>query len=386
MVTRSTRAPDSVILTPGATLSDALVSLTASGAGVALLCDTDGQLLALFTDGDLRRMVLSGLALKTPLDVPADKLPYTGQVGWTRAEALSAMDKLRIDHLPLVDERGLLTGLYLRKDLADRIWLSSPHIGDDEMQFVNEAFETNWVAPLGPNVDGFEPELGVLVQKPHAAALSSGTAAIHLALILLGVGRGDRVACSSLTFAASANPIFYQGAEPVFVDSEVASWNMSPDALERTLRDCQREGGLPKAVIIVDLYGQSADYDRLLPICEKYGVPVVEDAAESLGAYYKGKPCASFGAMGILSFNGNKIITTSGGGMLVAEDEDLIRHARKLATQAREDMPWYEHEEIGYNYRMSNVLAGIGRGQLRMLDQRVAARRAVFERYRAAMS
>ena len=378
--------PAGILLSPHATLGDALSSLTATGKGVALLPREDGALWRLYTDGDLRRLTLKGHAIGEPLADAEHRLPQVAPAGTGRAEALAMMDHDRIDQLPVVDEAQRPIGLYLRRDLAERIWLSSPHMGEDELQFVNEAFATNWVAPLGPNVDAFERELGAAVQQPHAAALSSGTAAIHLALILLGVGRGDRVVCSSLTFAASANPIVYQGAEPVFVDAEASSWNMCPQALERALERCRAEGRPAKAAIIVDLYGQPADYDRLLPICDAHGVPVVEDAAESLGASLHGKPCASFGRMGILSFNGNKIITTSGGGMLVAEDEELIRRARKLATQAREDKPWYEHEEIGYNYRMSNVLAGIGRGQLRMLDERVAARRAVFDRYREALA
>lgn len=378
--------PAKVILREGATIADALKSLTVSGVGVALLCDRDDRLLALYTDGDLRRLLLEGRSMTASLDPTGRKSPRSASGHPTHADALSAMDVGRIDHLPVVDDAGRLTGLFRRRDIAQKIWLSSPHIGEDEMHFVNEAFATNWIAPLGPNVDAFERELGSVVGRSHAAALSSGTAAIHLALILLGIGRGDRVICPSLTFAASANPIVYQGGEPVFVDSERASWNMCPDALERALARCKQDGRPAKAVIVVDLYGQAADYDRILPICDAYGVPVIEDAAEALGANLKGRPCASFGRMGILSFNGNKIITTSGGGMLVADDEDLIRRARKLSTQAREDRPWYEHEEIGYNYRMSNVLAGIGRGQLGVLAERVAARRAVFDRYRELLA
>jgi dTDP-4-amino-4,6-dideoxygalactose transaminase len=216
--------------------------------------------------------------------------------------------------------------------------------------------------------------------------VSSGTAAIHLALLLLGVKPGDTVFCSSLTFVGSCNPILYCGAQPVFIDSDRESWNMSPEALERALEWAKREGRLPRCVIVVNLYGQSADMDALVPLCERYGVPVLEDAAESLGAQYKGRASGSFGRIGIYSFNGNKIITTSGGGMLVADDPALVERARKLATQAREPAPHYEHVEVGFNYRMSNVLAGIGRGQLRVLDQRVAQRREVFERYRRELS
>ncbi len=381
-----------VTLSGEASVADALASLTASGKGVALLIDADGRLVDLFTDGDLRRFLLAGYAMQTPLrecraggDAPP-RSPHTISFGTSRTEALAEMDRLRIDHLPVLAADGKVAGCYLRRDIGQRIWLSTPHIGEEELQYVNEAFATNWVAPLGPNVDGFERELAHKVEVGHAAALSSGTAAIHLALVMLGVKSGDRVICSSYTFAASSNPILYQGAEPVFVDAEDASWNMCPIALERALDACRKDGKPAKAVIVVDLYGQAADYEAILPICERFGVPVVEDAAEALGASYRGKPCGGFGTIGIYSFNGNKIITTSGGGMLVSDDPDRVAHARKLATQARDDAPWYEHSELGYNYRMSNVLAGIGRGQLGVLDERVAARRGVFDQYREALA
>lgn len=270
--------------------------------------------------------------------------------------------------------------------LNKRIYLSSPHMGGQEQQFVAEAFDTNWIAPLGPNVDAFERELAEYVGIKGAAALSSGTAAIHLALKLLGVGSGDRVFCSSLTFSASANPIMYQDAIPIFIDSEPESWNMSPSALRRAFLDAEKCGKLPKAVIIVNLYGQSADMDELVGICDSYGVSVIEDAAESLGATYKGKASGIFGKFGIYSFNGNKIITTSGGGMLVSNDLEALEKARFWATQARDPARHYQHSEIGYNYRMSNILAGIGRGQLRVLDERVNARRMAFDRYYAEFS
>ncbi|RYF49697.1 MAG: pyridoxal phosphate-dependent aminotransferase [Comamonadaceae bacterium] len=273
-----------------------------------------------------------------------------------------------------------------RRELSQRIWLSSPHLGEEETVFVEEAFKTNWIAPLGPHVDGFERELAAEVEVAHAAALSSGTAAIHLGLILLGVRPGDTVFCSSLTFVGSCNPILYCGARPVFIDSEPETWNMSPAALERAFEWAKKENRMPSCVVLVNLYGQSADMDALLPICERYRVPVLEDAAESLGARYRGRNSGSFGRVAVYSFNGNKIITTSGGGMLVADDPDLIAHARKLSTQARDPAPHYEHTELGFNYRMSNVLAGIGRGQLRVLRQRVEQRRRVFQRYQAALA
>ncbi|MCZ8532006.1 aminotransferase class I/II-fold pyridoxal phosphate-dependent enzyme [Psychrobacillus psychrodurans] len=270
--------------------------------------------------------------------------------------------------------------------MSERILLSSPHMGGGEQKYINEAFETNWIAPLGTNVDGFENELAEYVGIQGAAAVSAGTAAIDLALNLLGVGAGDTVFCSSLTFIASANPIVYRGAKPVFIDSEWDTWNMSPQALERAFEDSASEGKLPKAVIIVNLYGQSAKMDELMEICNRYDVAVVEDAAESLGSTYKGKKSGTFGKYGIYSFNGNKIITTSGGGMLVSDDLEALKHARFLATQARDTAKHYQHSVIGYNYRLSNVLAGIGRGQLEVLDERVAQKRAIFERYLEVLS
>jgi len=267
----------------------------------------------------------------------------------------------------------------------NRIYLSPPHMSGNEQKYINEAFETNWIAPLGPNVDAFERELAAYVGAKGAAAVSSGTAAIHLALRLLNVQQGDKVFCSSLTFIASANPILYQGAEPVFIDSEPDTWNMSPLALERAMEAAKREGKLPKAVVVVNLYGQSAKMDEILAICDHYQVPVVEDAAESLGSTYKGKKSGTFGKFGIYSFNGNKIITTSGGGMLVSDDVEALQKARFLATQARDPAPHYQHSQMGYNYRMSNIVAGIGRAQLEVLDERVRARRAIFDRYVQAL-
>jgi len=262
-----------------------------------------------------------------------------------------------------------------------RIYLSPPHMGGDELGLVRETFESNWIAPLGPQVEAFEKEFAEVVGVAHAAALSSGTAALHLALLMLGVGPDDDVLCPTLTFGASAFAITYVGATPVFLDSESSSWNLDPAELVEALEEAGSEGALPAALVAVDLYGQSVDWEPVLDTCERFGVPVIEDAAEALGATYKGKPVGGFGRCGFFSFNGNKIITTSGGGMLVSEDAELIEKARFLATQARDPAPHYQHSEIGYNYRMSNVLAAIGRGQLRVLEDRVAARRANFEIY-----
>ncbi|AIQ31985.1 pyridoxal phosphate-dependent aminotransferase [Paenibacillus sp. FSL P4-0081] len=263
----------------------------------------------------------------------------------------------------------------------ERIFLSPPHMSGNEMKYIQEAFDTNWIAPLGTNVDKFEEEVCEYVGVDHALALSSGTAGIHLALKYYGVGPGDYVFCSGLTFAGSCNPILYQYANPVFIDSEPETWNMSPIALEKAFEWAKTENKMPKAIIIVDLYGQSADYDQLLPICKKYGVPVIEDAAEALGATYKGKKCGTFGDISIFSFNGNKIITTSGGGMVVSNDEAAIKKMRFWATQSREPANHYEHKEIGYNYRISNICAGIGRGQLEVLNSRVLKKKEVHLRY-----
>jgi len=258
----------------------------------------------------------------------------------------------------------------------ERIYLSSPHMGGTEQSYVNEAFETNWIAPLGPNVQGFEKSLeNYLGGMHHVAALSSGTAALHLALILLGVERGDEVICQTMTFSASANPIVYQGAMPVFVDSELDTWNMCPVHLEKAIKDRISLGNKPKAIIAVHLYGMPFKVDEIVAVAKKYEIPLIEDSAEALGSTYKGIPCGTFGDIAILSFNGNKIITTSGGGALVTKSEAIKEKAIFLATQARDDAPHYEHSEIGYNYRMSNICAGIGRGQMEVLDKHVALRR-----------
>lgn len=266
----------------------------------------------------------------------------------------------------------------------DRLFLSPPHLGGDELSFVEEAFASNWIAPLGPHVDAFEREFAAYVGAEHAVAVSSGTAALHLALILAGVQPGDDVLVSSLTFSASVNPIRYLGANPILIDSERRSWNIDPDLVHETLRERSARGLRTAAVIVVHLYGQTADLDPIVRSCREFGVPLVEDAAEALGASYRGRHPGCDGMSGIFSFNGNKIITTSGGGMLVTADGALAQHARKLATQAREPAAHYEHREIGYNYRLSNVLAAIGRGQLRVLDERVRQRRAHFAAYAKA--
>jgi pyridoxal phosphate-dependent aminotransferase EpsN len=266
------------------------------------------------------------------------------------------------------------------------IYLSPPHLDGREREFLLQAFESNWITTLGPQVDAFERDICERVGVPHAAALASGTAALHLALMNLGIQQGDEVLCSTFTFVASANPIIYCGASPVFIDSSPDTWNMDPLLLEEELRVCSKRGKLPRALIVVDLYGQSADYDPILKLCAEHGVPIIEDAAEALGATYKGKSSGSFGVMGVLSFNGNKIITTSGGGMLVSANKEYVDHARFLATQARDPGPHYQHSHIGYNYRLSNILAAIGRGQLENLDKKIARRKEINHFYREAFA
>lgn len=265
-----------------------------------------------------------------------------------------------------------------------KIWLSSPHMGSAEQNFVQSAFDTNWIAPLGPNVDGFENDLATFTNVPYAAALSSGTAALHLALIILGVQKDDVVLCQSFTFSATANPIVYCGATPVFIDSEADSWNMDPELLERAIKEYTNKNKKPKAIIPVHLYGMPANMNAIMKLAQEYDIPVIEDAAEALGSTQNGKACGSFGDLGVLSFNGNKIITTSSGGALLSRNESWIKQSRFLSTQARDAAPHYQHSQVGYNYRMSNVLAGIGRGQMEVLGERIKQRRNNFEVYRNA--
>ncbi len=268
---------------------------------------------------------------------------------------------------------------------TNRIYLSPPHMSGEELKLVEEVFESNWIAPVGPDVDAFELEFCEAVGAGHAVALSSGTAALHLALEILGIGPGDEVVCSDFTFAASANAIVYTGATPVFVDCDPATWNIDTALLAQALEDRAKSGDIPKAVIAVHLYGQSADLDPIIEACQRHGVILIEDAAESLGAKYKSRATGTIAGLGTFSFNGNKIITTSGGGMLVSKDEKLVEAARFLATQARDPAPHYQHSRIGYNYRLSNVLAAIGRGQLHVLEQRVAEKRQIFDFYLEAL-
>lgn len=380
--------PQQIIVGSETSLKQAMHLLEATGQTLLLLVDHANRLTRTVTDGDLRRLLMQGGSFESRLSELPPHSPITASEPTNPSAALELMNQRQIDQLPVVDETGRPVGFFLRRDLDTQILLSTPHMGDEERDFVESAFQTNWIAPLGPNVEAFEQELAAHVKISHAAAVTSGTAAIHLALRLLKIRPGDRIFCSSFTFAATANPILYEGAIPVFIDSEPGSWNMSPGALARALAEADRNRSLPKAVIVVNLYGQSADLAPLLEMCNRYDVAVVEDAAESLGATYHGKASGTLGRLGIYSFNGNKIITTSGGGMLVSDDKTLIQQARFLSTQARDVVPspYYQHSQLGFNYRMSNVLAGIGRGQLKVLESRVASRRAIFERYAAGLS
>lgn len=374
------------LITYDNSLLEVLEAIDRSGMGLAILVDAEGKFIRTVTDGDVRRLMINYPEKENNLQ----KLQEIKSIYATENENnLSLITKMKendIQHLPILNSELRPVDVVLRKNIESPIFLSSPHIGDNEIQFVNEAFDTNWIAPLGPNVEMFEKEFAEKVGCKYALSLSSGTAALHLAMIALNVGRDDIVFCSSLTFVASANPILYQGATPVFIDSEPETWNMSPPALARALEKYEKLGKKPKAVVIVNLYGQSANMNELMAICDTYGVPVIEDAAESLGATYKGQSSGTFGCLGIYSFNGNKIITTSGGGMLVSDDKKLIDHARFLSTQAKDPANYYLHTQIGYNYRMSNILAGVGRGQLMVLDERVKTRRKIFQMYQEAFN
>jgi dTDP-4-amino-4,6-dideoxygalactose transaminase len=287
----------------------------------------------------------------------------------------------------MADERSRADGAVPAADgAAKRIYLSPPDAGALERQLLLEAFDSNWIAPIGPHVDAFERELAAAVGVPYAVAVSSGTAALHLSLQTLGIARDDEVLTSTLTFAATANAVAYVGARPVFIDASPDTWTIDPDLLEEELTSCARRGRLPSAVVAVDLYGQCCDYDRIAGLCDRHGVPLIEDAAEALGATCRGRPAGGFGACAAFSFNGNKIVTTGGGGMLVSQSSLLVERARHLATQARERAPHYEHREVGYNYRLSNLLAAVGRGQLRSLADKVARRRAVRAVYQETLA
>jgi dTDP-4-amino-4,6-dideoxygalactose transaminase len=364
------------------TIKDALEVLNNTGKRVLILVDQKGTFQRTITDGDIRRLLIKDITLENTLQLLEPQQSIVINSRLDSNDILAIMIKNEVAEIPLIDNNNKPIDIYFRAELQPHIFLSMPHMSGNELEYVEQAFDTNWIAPVGPNVDGFENEFSKYIETPYSVALSCGTAAIHLALRLLNIKSGDIVLCSSFTFVASANPILYERATPVFIDSEPKTWNMSPLALEEALKKYSNIGKKPKAIIVAHLYGQSADMNKIMHLSELYDVPVIEDAAESLGALCSGKKTGTYGKFGVFSFNGNKIITTSGGGMLISENKDLIEKAKFLSTQAKDDAPYYEHSEIGFNYRMSNVLAGIGRGQLKILDQRVRERRNIFKFYR----
>ena len=353
---------------------------------MCVVCGADGKVLRTVTDGDVRRCLLAGGGMDDTLDSLPEKAPIVAAKGTSDAALLQKLKDHAIQDILIVDEVGTPVQIRNRASLESKILLSPPHMGATEMTFVQRAFDDNWVAPAGPNLVQFEKVFAKQTGRDHALALSSGTAALHLALRVLSIGAGHRVYVSDLTFAASLQPILYESATPVLIDSEPVSWNMSPVALERKLAQDKAAGTLPTAIIVVHLYGQSADILAVMALADAYGVPVIEDAAESLGATNGNKPSGAHGLLSAFSFNGNKMITTSGGGALVSDRADLIERARKLSTQGRDPADHYQHSEVAYNYRMSNILAGIGLGQLDVLDERVARRREIFDLYRQALS
>lgn len=369
------------LISDQASLRRVLLSLENAAYKVCVVVKDDGAILRTITDGDIRRALIDGFNLDTKVRDITGKTPITCFQNASQQELISVLDEHQINFVVIVDEDNRPVDLADRVSLLSFLYLSPPHMGSKEVQYVNLAFEENYIAPAGKNLVEFENELMKVSGKTNALALSSGTAGLHLALEVLGVDVGDRVYVSDVTFIASVNPIVYARGIPVLIDSEPDSWNMSPKALARAFEKDIKAGTLPKAIIVVHLYGQSADMDAIMELANKYEVPVIEDAAESLGACYKNKPSGSHGLLGVYSFNGNKIITTSGGGALMSDRTDLIDMARKLSTQGRDPGEHYQHSQIAYNYRMSNVLAGIGRGQIELLKERVLARRRVYKRY-----
>lgn len=370
-----------IIVTASFNIKSALEILNSTGLTILFLVDSKRTLVRTITDGDIRRLLLDGYNLEDLLENLPPQNYIATDLTASSETVLNLMKLNQIDQIPIINNRKQPVGLFLKSDLEPKIQLSVPHMSGFELGYIEEAFDSNWIAPLGPNVDGFEREFSDYLGGTYATALNSGTSAIHLSLILLGISTGDIVLCSSFTFVASANPILYQNATPVFIDSEPTTWNMSPIALEKAIKSLLKIGKKPKAIIVVHLYGQSAMLDEIIEISKLYDIPIIEDSAESLGSLYKGKKTGTMGVFGIFSFNGNKIITTSGGGMLISKNKEMILKAKFLSTQAKESFDYYEHNEAGYNYRMSNVLAGIGRGQLKVLDKRVKEKRDIYEYY-----
>ncbi|MFN2099292.1 DegT/DnrJ/EryC1/StrS family aminotransferase [Altererythrobacter sp. MF3-039] len=373
------------LLSADATVRDAVAALEAASPKLIVIVAGDGRLIRTVTDGDIRRGLLAGIEFQDGVTELPGRDPVTVKESDPLEESQTTLLESKVDTLVAVNESGEPVALHTASDLGQGVLLSPPHMGPNERRYVDRAFDENWIAPAGPNLAEFEKKLSAVTCCDEVLAVSSGTAALHLALRVLGVSAGDRVYVSDLTFVASVQPILYQGATPVLIDSEPVGWNISPIAIRRKLTEDAKAGQLPKAIIVVHIYGQNADIEPILAAADEYGVPVVEDAAESLGASYHNRASGSHGRLSAYSFNGNKIITTSGGGALATDSPALIDRARKLSTQGRDDALHYQHSDVAYNYRMSNVLAGIGIGQLDSLQDRVAARRKVFERYRSGL-
>jgi len=374
-----------IIVSLECSILNAMSIINSSKQLILLAVDDNGVLVRTITDGDVRRILLERSDLNGRIKDFLTKDPITVSIDLPETEVFKLMCKYEINQIPIVDDIGRPLGIHIKSDIDKNILLSVPHMGRFEEQYVKQAFDGNWIAPIGPNVNAFEEEISNYVGGSYVAVVNSGTSAIHLSLILLNISQNDLVFCQSFTFIASVNPVLYQGATPVFIDSESKTWNMSPIALKKALEDHKKKNTLPKAIIVVHLYGNSASMKKIISIGNEYNVPVIEDAAESIGSFYQGKHTGTMGKFGIFSFNGNKIITTSSGGALISHDKKLIDRARFLSTQAKDPAPHYEHSEIGYNYRMSNVLAGIGRGQLKVLNERVRSRRNVLEKYKKGL-
>jgi len=371
------------IVEHGTTIRDAMAVIDKAAIKLCIVVDQTARLSRTLTDGDIRRALLGGCDLDQEISVLPGKKPISFASDTPTTELVVALRRHAVNAIVLIDANDRPVGLVDLKSLGENIYLSPPHMGETEFGFVKQAMEDNWIAPAGPNLEKFESRLAEIVSRDHAVALSSGTAGLHLALRVLNIDSQDAVYVSDLTFVASVQPVLYQNAQPILIDSEPDGWNMCPDALERRLAYDDKHGKLPAAIIVVHLYGQSANLRAILELANRYDVPVIEDAAESLGASYERKPSGSHGLLTAYSFNGNKIITTSGGGALVTDDLELANRARKLATQGRDNAEHYQHSELSYNYRLSNILAGIGRGQLDKLSSHVSRRREIFQNYKA---
>lgn len=364
-----------------ATIRTAMDTIEKAQVKICVLTGEDGTITRTVTDGDIRRGLLSGAHFETLVSELPQRAPITHPVGTNADVLLQTMRENSVQAIVLTDASGIPVEIIARHTLETMILLSPPHVGTNEVDLIQKAFDDNWVAPAGPHLAAFEDQLKAVSGRQHALALGSGTAGLHLAMRVLNIGRGDRVYVSDVTFVASLQPIIYQGATPILIDAEPVGWNMSPTALARQLADDAEKGQLPAAIVVVHLYGQSSDMAAIMALANEYDVPVIEDAAESIGASYQNLASGGHGLLSVYSFNGNKIITTSGGGALVSDRGDLMAHARNLSQQGRDDAEHYQHSQVAYNYRMSNILAGIGVAQMDILPRRVQRRREIFARY-----